>query len=232
MVSTRTKNTPEDWKRTRFCAHTHTHKSKGTRTHCCFVSSARVDRSISPGPSSLFGWLAVVSLDRYERDRHRDRFFSDRNFFDARCTAIFPSALRSIQNALEAKKTPNKLSTRARENTQKTHREKKKKKKKKKKRNNDAPVYCSTSDFTHPSNPSSNVSKNAAPSTSRLALDADADDANAATVVAHAIVFFKPQYVLLFLPPPPMMMMMMMMCHVRVRFYIERESFEEILIGL
>ena len=29
-----------------------------------------------------------------------------------------------------------------------------------------------------------------------------------------------------------MMMMMMMMCHVRVRFYIERESFEEILIGL
>ena len=155
--------------------------------------------------------------------------FFFRSEFDARCTAIFPSALRSIQNALEAKKTPNKLSTRARENTQKTHREKKKKKKKKKKkRNNDAPVYCSTSDFTHPSNPSSNVSKNAAPSTvSRLA---DADDANAATVVAHAIVFFKPQYVLLFLPPP--MMMMMMICHVRVRFYIERESFEEILIGL
>ena len=29
-----------------------------------------------------------------------------------------------------------------------------------------------------------------------------------------------------------MMMMMMMMCHVRVRFYIEGESFEEILIGL
>ena len=118
--------------------------------------------------------------------------FFFRSEFDARCTAIFPSALRSIQNALEAKKTPNKLSTRARENTQKTHGEKKKKKKKKK-RNNDAPVYCSTSDFTHPSNPSSNVSKNAAPSTSRLALDADADDANAATVVAHAIVFVKPQ---------------------------------------
>ena len=48
-------------------------------------------------------------------------FFPIGFFFDARCTAIFPSALRSIQNALEAKKTPNKLSTRARENTQKTH---------------------------------------------------------------------------------------------------------------
>ena len=118
-------------------------------------------------------------------------------------------------------------SRRAREKTQREEEEEKKK------NNDDAPVYCSTSDFTHPSNPSSNVSKNAAPSTSRLALDADADDANAATVVAHAIVFFKPQYVLLFLPPPMMMMMMMMMmiCHVRVRFYIERES-EEILIGL
>ena len=217
-MSPRTKNTPEDWKRTRFCAHTHTKKQGHAYSLllCCVIGTRRsIDfaRSIV----TTFGWHAVVSLDRYERDRHRDRFFSDRNFFDARCTAIFPSALRSIQNALEAKKTPNKLSTRARENTQKTHREKKKKKKKKKKRNNDAPVYCSTSDFTHPSNPSSNVSKNAAPSTSRLALDADADDANAATVVAHAIVFFKPQYVLLFLPPPPMMMM----CHVRVvRFYI------------
>ena len=137
MVSPRTKNTPEDWKRTRFCAHTHTKKSKGTRTHCCYVvSSARVARSISPGPSSLFGWLAVVSLDRYERDRHRDRFFSDRNFFDARCTAIFPSALRSIQNALEAKKTPNKLSTRARENTQKSHTQRRRRRRQRRKERN------------------------------------------------------------------------------------------------
>ena len=228
-MSPRTKNTPEDWKRTRFCAHTHKKKQGHAYSLllCCVIGTRR---SIDFARSIVTFWLArggFVGPIR-ERPTSRSLFFRS-EFFDARCTAIFPSALRSIQNALEAKKTPNKLSTRARENTQKTHREKKKKKKKKKKkRNNDAPVYCSTSDFTHPSNPSSNVSKNAAPSTvSRLA---DADDANAATVVAHAIVFFKPQYVLLFLPPP--MMMMMMICHVRVRFYIERESFEEILIGL
>ena len=103
------------------------------------------------------------------------------------CSSIDSKRARGEENAKQT------LDARARENTQNTHTEKKKKKKTKKKRNNDdAPVYCSTSDFTHPSNPSSNVSKNAAPSTSRLALDADADDANAATVVAHAIVFFKP----------------------------------------
>ena len=137
------------------------------------------------------------------------------------CSSIDSKRARGEENAKQT------LDARARKHT-KTQREEEEEEEEEEK--NDAPVYCSTSDFTHPSNPSSNVSKNAAPSTSRLALDADADDANAATVVAHAIVFFKPQYVLLFLPPP-MMMMMMMMCHVRVRFYIERESFEEIFIG-
>ena len=102
------------------------------------------------------------------------------------CSSIDSKRARGEENAKQT------LDARARKHAKHTHTEKKKKKKTKKKRNNDdAPVYCSTSDFTHPSNPSSNVSKNAAPSTvSRLA---DADDANAATVVAHAIVFFKPQ---------------------------------------
>ena len=122
------------------------------------------------------------------------------------CSSIDSKRARGEENAKQT------LDARARKHREEEEEEEEK-------NNDDAPVYCSTSDFTHPSNPSSNVSKNAAPSTSRLALDADADDANAATVVAHAIVFFKPQYVLFFLPPPPMMMMMMI-CHVRVRFYI------------
>ena len=103
------------------------------------------------------------------------------------CSSIDSKRARGEENAKQT------LDARARKHAKHTHTEKKKKKTKKKRNNDDAPVYCSTSDFTHPSNPSSNVSKNAAPSTSRLALDADADDANAATVVAHAIVFVKPQ---------------------------------------
>ena len=92
------------------------------------------------------------------------------------CSSIDSKRARGEENA--------KQTLDAREKTQREEEEEEEK------NNDDAPVYCSTSDFTHPSNPSSNVSKNAAPSTvSRLA---DADDANAATVVAHAIVFFKP----------------------------------------
>ena len=100
------------------------------------------------------------------------------------CSSIDSKRARGEENAKQT------LDARARKHAKNTQREEEEEEEEK---NNDAPVYCSTSDFTHPSNPSSNVSKNAAPSTSRLALDADADDANAATVVAHAIVFFKPQ---------------------------------------
>ena len=146
-MSPRTKNTPEDWKRTRFCAHTHKKKQGHAYSLllCCVIGTRR---SIDFARSIVTFWLARGGFVGPIRERPTSRSLFFRSEFDARCTAIFPSALRSIQNALEAKKTPNKLSTRARENTQKTHREKKKKKKKKKKkRNNDAPVYCSTSDL-------------------------------------------------------------------------------------
>ena len=99
------------------------------------------------------------------------------------CSSIDSKRARGEENAKQT------LDARARKHAKNTQREEEEEEEEEEK-NNDAPVYCSTSDFTHPSNPSSNVSKNAAPSTvSRLA---DADDANAATVVAHAIVFFKP----------------------------------------
>ena len=132
-MSPRTKNTPEDWKRTRFCAHTHTQKSKGTRTHCCFVvSSARVDRSISPGPSSLFGWLAVVSLDRYERDRHRDRFFSDRNsMHDA--PQSFPLLFDRFKTRSRRRKRQTN-SRRAREKTRKKHTERRRRRRRRRRR--------------------------------------------------------------------------------------------------
>ena len=133
MVSPRTKNTPEDWKRTRFCAHTHKKKQGHAYSLllCCVIGTRR---SIDFARSIVTFWLARGGFVGPIRERPTSRSLFFRSEFDARCTAIFPSALRSIQNALEAKKTPNKLSTRARENTQKTHREKKKKKKKKKKR--------------------------------------------------------------------------------------------------
>jgi len=51
-------------------------------------------------------------------------------------------------------------------------------------------VYCSTSDFTHPFNPSSKVSKNAAPSTF-VAAAVDDEEANA-TVVAATQMCFSP----------------------------------------
>jgi len=51
------------------------------------------------------------------------------------------------------------------------------------------PVYCSTSDFTHPFNPSSKVSKNAAPSNFVAAVDEE--EANA-TVVAATQMCFSP----------------------------------------
>ena len=124
-MSPRTKNTPEDWKRTRFCAHTHKKKARARvliaallcHRHASIDRFRPVHRHFLAG-SRWFRWTD----DTRETDIEI-AFFPIGFFFDARCTAIFPSALRSIQNALEAKKTPNKLSTRARENTQKTHTE-------------------------------------------------------------------------------------------------------------
>ena len=121
LVSPRTKNTPEDWKRTRFCARTHTKKKQGhaySLLLCCVIGTRR---SIDFARSIVTFWLARGGFVGPIRERPTSRSLFFRSEFDARCTAIFPSALRSIQNALEAKKTPNKLSTRARENTQNTH---------------------------------------------------------------------------------------------------------------
>jgi len=58
-----------------------------------------------------------------------------------------------------------------------------------------APVYCSTSDFTHPLSPSSNVSKNAAPSNfCSFPFAAEIEDPveTNATVATVAIVFNPP----------------------------------------
>ena len=63
-------------------------------------------------------------------------------------------------------------------------------------KNNYAPVYCSTSDFTHPLSPSSNVSKNAAPSNfcCSFPFAAEREDpvVTNATVATVAIVFNPP----------------------------------------
>ena len=63
-------------------------------------------------------------------------------------------------------------------------------------KNNDAPVYCSTSDFTHPLSPSSNVSKNAAPSnfccSFPFAWEREDPVVTNATVATVAIVFNPP----------------------------------------
>ena len=197
LVSPRTKNTPEDWKRTRFCARTHTKKKQGhaySLLLCCVIGTRR---SIDSARWSIVTfWLArggFVGPMIRERPTSRSLFFRSDFFLMHDAPQSFPLLFDRFKTRSRRRKRQTN-SRRAREKTRKnTHTEKKKKKTKKKRNNDDAPVYCSTSDFTHPSNPSSNVSKNAAPSTSRLALDADADDANAATVVAHAIVFFKPQ---------------------------------------
>ena len=171
-------------------ARTHTQKKQGHAYHCCLLCHrhASIDR-FRPvvhrhflAGSRWFRWTDTIR----ERPTSRSLFFrSNLMLFDRSKRARGEENAKQILDARAG----------ARKHAKNTHREKKKKKKR---NNDDAPVYCSTLDFTHPSNPSSNVSKNAAPSTSRLALDADADDANAATVVAHAIVFFKPQYVLFF----------------------------------
>ena len=63
-------------------------------------------------------------------------------------------------------------------------------------KNNYAPVYCSTSDFTHPLSPSSNVSKNAAPSnfccSFPFAREREDPVVTNATVATVAIVFNPP----------------------------------------
>ena len=119
----------------------------------------------------------------------RDRFFRSELYNLSLCSSIDSKRVVVRGNARGEER---QLDTRE-THTQKERDRETERQREKKKENNNAPVYCSTSDFTHPFNPSSNVSKNAAPSTSRLAFALD--DANAATVVAHAIVFFK--------PPPP-----------------------------
>ena len=119
----------------------------------------------------------------------RDRFFRSELYNLSLCSSIDSKRVVVRGNARGEER---QLDTRE-THTQKEREREREREREKKKENNNAPVYCSTSDFTHPFNPSSNVSKNAAPSTSRLAFALD--DANAATVVAHAIVFFK--------PPPP-----------------------------
>ena len=65
-------------------------------------------------------------------------------------------------------------------------------------KNNYAPVYCSTSDFTQPLSPSSNVSKNAAPSNfCSFPFAAEIEDPveTNATVATVAIVFNPPIFI-------------------------------------
>jgi len=59
------------------------------------------------------------------------------------------------------------------------------------------PVYCSTSDFTHPFNPSSKVSKNAAPSNFVAVVDEEEANATvvAATQMCFSPIFYKSVYI-------------------------------------
>ena len=153
------------------------------------MSSARVGRSLSPRPS-LFGpggWLAFCWIER-ERNHARSLFpigirgddMMYRNL--SLCSSIDSNKTRRRRPRKRSREMPTRR-TKHKEKEKKRDRERQREKK-------NAPEYCSTSDFTHPFNPSSNVSKNAAPSKCCCSRAAFAD-ANAATVVAHAIVFFK-----------------------------------------
>ena len=133
-MSPRTKNTPEDWKRTRFCAHTHTKKQGHAYSLllCCVIGTRRsIDfaRSIV----TTFGWHAVVSLDRYERDRHRDRFFfSDRNsMHDA--PQSFPLLFDRFKTRSRRRKRQTN-SRRAREKTRKKHTERRRRRRRRRRK--------------------------------------------------------------------------------------------------
>ena len=126
----------------------------------------------------------------------RDRFFPDRNYNLSLCSSIDSKrvVVRGNARGEERQLTPAKHTHKERERERE-----RRKRERRKKRTNTHPCIARLRFAPIPSI-RRRTFQNAAPSTSRLAAFAD-DDANAATVVAHAIVFFNALLLLLlFLP--------------------------------
>ena len=119
-MSPRTKNTPEDWKRTRFCAHTHTKKQGHAYSLllCCVIGTRR---SIDFARSIVTFWLArggFVGPIR-ERPTSRSLFFRS-EFLMHDAPQSFPLLFDRFKTRSRRRKRQTN-SRRAREKTRKKH---------------------------------------------------------------------------------------------------------------
>ena len=124
LVSPRTKNTPEDWKRTRFCARTHTKKKQGhaySLLLCCVIGTRR---SIDFARWSIVTfWLArggFVGPMIRERPTSRSLFFRSDFFLMHDAPQSFPLLFDRFKTRSRRRKRQTN-SRRAREKTRKTH---------------------------------------------------------------------------------------------------------------
>ena len=124
LVSPRTKNTPEDWKRTRFCARTHTKKKQGhaySLLLCCVIGTRR---SIDFARWSIVTfWLArggFVGPMIRERPTSRSLFFRSDFFLMHDAPQSFPLLFDRFKTRSRRRKRQTN-SRRAREKTRKKH---------------------------------------------------------------------------------------------------------------
>ena len=119
-----------------------------------------------------------------------------RSLFPSRSELAFPKPFSLVSRAyfFQSETTRGLKTTQTRALFIRPTREREREREREKKKN--APVYCSTSDFTHPLSPSSNVSKNAASSNfcCSFPFAAEMEDpvVTNATVATVAIVFNPP----------------------------------------
>ena len=132
-MSPRTKNTPEDWKRTRFCAHTHTKKQGHAYSLllCCVIGTRR---SIDFARSIVTFWLArggFVGPIR-ERPTSRSLFFRS-EFLMHDAPQSFPLLFDRFKTRSRRRKRQTN-SRRAREKTRKKHTERRRRRRRRRRK--------------------------------------------------------------------------------------------------
>ena len=132
-MSPRTKNTPEDWKRTRFCAHTHKKKQGHAYSLllCCVIGTRR---SIDFARSIVTFWLArggFVGPIR-ERPTSRSLFFRSDFFLMHDAPQSFPLLFDRFKTRSRRRKRQTN-SRRAREKTRKKHTERRRRRRQRRK---------------------------------------------------------------------------------------------------
>ena len=135
-MSPRTKNTPEDWKRTRFCARTHTKKKQGhaySLLLCCVIGTRR---SIDFARWSIVTfWLArggFVGPMIRERPTSRSLFFRSDFFLMHDAPQSFPLLFDRFKTRSRRRKRQTN-SRRAREKTRKKHTERRRRRRQRRK---------------------------------------------------------------------------------------------------